>query len=73
MVSNGTLDPAFTAAAIGAGALGIIHVNSSFFWLFKEVHDLPVVKLLKTFSVLSAISALAGGLLLILIYLFSGS
>jgi len=73
LVSNGTLDPAFTAAAIGAGSLGIIHVNSSFFWLFKEVHDLPVAKLLKSFSVLSAISALAGGLLLMLIYFFSGS
>ncbi|SDE42533.1 gluconate:H+ symporter, GntP family [Pricia antarctica] len=73
LVSNGTLDPAFTAAAIGAGSLGIIHVNSSFFWLFKEVHHLPVGKLLKSFSVLSAITALSSGLVLILIYFFIGS
>ncbi len=73
LVSNGTLDPAFTAAAIGAGSLGIIHVNSSFFWLFKEVHDLQVGKLLKSFSVLSAITALASGLILMLIYFLTES
>jgi gluconate:H+ symporter, GntP family len=72
LVSNGTLDSTFTAAAIGAGSLGIIHVNSSFFWLFKEVHHLSVAKLLKSFSVLSAIIALAGGLMVLLIYFISG-
>ncbi|RTE54050.1 gluconate transporter [Arenibacter aquaticus] len=72
LVSNGTLDPAFTAAAIGAGSLGIIHVNSSFFWLFKEVHDYSVTKLLKTFSLLSAVVSLSGGLLILFIYLLQG-
>ena len=70
MVTNGTLPPEFTAAAIGAGSLGIIHVNSSFFWLFKEVHELGTSKLLKTFSVLTGIVALSGGLIVFLSYIF---
>ncbi|WP_276167451.1 GntP family permease [Zobellia alginiliquefaciens] len=68
LVSNGTLHPTFTAAAIGAGSLGIIHVNSSFFWLFKEVHDVSVSRLLKSFSLLSGVVALSGGLLVLALY-----
>ena len=69
LVTSGVLDPELTAAAIGAGALGIIHVNSSFFWLFKEVHGVSVPKLLKSFSLLTAIVALSGGLMVLLLYL----
>lgn len=70
LVSGGMMDPTLTAAAIGAGSLGIIHVNSSFFWLFKEVHDLSVLKLLRTFSLLTAVVALSGGLMVLLLSLF---
>ncbi len=69
MVTSGTLPPELTAAAIGAGSLGIIHVNSSFFWLFKEVHDLSTPKVLKSFGALSAVVALGGGLAVFLLYL----
>lgn len=72
LVSSGTLNPEFTAAAIGAGSLGVIHVNSSFFWLFKEVHDFSVSRLLKTFSLLSAVVSFSGGLLILVIYLLKG-
>ncbi len=72
LVSNGSLDPEFTAAAICAGSLGIIHVNSSFFWLFKEVHGVTVSKLLKSFSLLTAIVSLSAGLMVLLLYLFMG-
>lgn len=68
LVTGGVLDPALTAAAIGAGSLGVIHVNSSFFWLFKEVHDISVPKLLKSFSVLSAVVAISGGLVVLLLF-----
>lgn len=68
LITSGVLHPELTAAAIGAGSLGIIHVNSSFFWLFKEVHDLSVSKLLKSFSVLSGVVAISGGLLVILLF-----
>ena len=68
MVTNGSLPAELTAAAIGAGSLGVIHVNSSFFWLFKEVHDLSTTKVLKSFSVLSAVVALAGGLMVLLLH-----
>jgi GntP family gluconate:H+ symporter len=69
MVTSGSLHPELTAAAIGAGSLGVIHVNSSFFWLFKEVHEVSVSKLLKSFSVLSAVVALCGGLMVLALYL----
>ncbi len=71
LISNGTLHPTFTAAAIGAGSLGIIHVNSSFFWLFKEVHEVSVSRLLKSFSLLSGVVALSGGLLVLALYYFT--
>ncbi|WP_420400493.1 GntP family permease [Flagellimonas sp.] len=70
LVTNGVLTPELTAAAIGAGSLGIIHVNSSFFWLFKEVHDISVSKLLKTFSLLTCVVSISGGLIVFLLYLF---
>ncbi len=69
MVTNGSLHPELTAAAIGAGSLGVIHVNSSFFWLFKEVHEIATAKLLKTFSLLTAIVSISGGLMVFLLYL----
>lgn len=68
LVTGGILNPELTAAAIGAGSLGVIHVNSSFFWLFKEVHDISVSKLLKSFSVLSTVVAISGGLLVLLLF-----
>ncbi|TMU57317.1 GntP family permease [Flagellimonas algicola] len=68
MVTNGSVPPELTAAAIGAGSLGIIHVNSSFFWLFKEVHGIDTHKLLKTFSVLTAVIAFSGVLMALLLY-----
>jgi len=72
LITQGVLHPELTAAAIGAGALGVIHVNSSFFWLFKEVHDLSVSKLLKSFSLLSAVVALSGGLMIVILYFVLG-
>ncbi|MRI00115.1 gluconate transporter [Kriegella sp. EG-1] len=71
IVTNGGLSPEFTAAAIGAGSLGVIHVNSSFFWLFKEVHEIDTSKLLKTFSLLTAVVAFSGGLMVLALYYFS--
>ncbi|GAA4238376.1 GntP family permease [Postechiella marina] len=69
LITNGTLPPEITAAAIGAGSLGIIHVNSSFFWLFKEAHGFSTSRILKSFSMLSGIVALSGGLMAILLYM----
>ena len=69
LIANGTLQPEITAAAIGAGSLGIVHVNSSFFWLFKELHELPVGFLLRTFSALTGIVALSGGIMVTAVYL----
>lgn len=68
LVTSGALQPEITAAAIGAGSLGIIHVNSSFFWLFKELHEVPTAKLLKSFSVLTGFVALSAGLMALILY-----
>ncbi|WP_405400972.1 GntP family permease [Maribacter sp. Asnod2-G09] len=70
LVTGGVLNPELTAAAIGAGSLGIIHVNSSFFWLFKEVHDISVTRLLRSFSVLSGVVAISGGVLVLILFWF---
>jgi GntP family gluconate:H+ symporter len=70
LVTGGVLNPELTAAAIGAGSLGIIHVNSSFFWLFKEVHDISVTRLLRSFSVLSGVVAISGGMLVLILFWF---
>ncbi|MEO9481529.1 MAG: SLC13 family permease [Maribacter dokdonensis] len=68
LVTGGILHPELTAAAIGAGSLGVVHVNSSFFWLFKEVHNVSVSKLLRSFSILSGVVAICGGLFLCLLF-----
>ncbi|MEP2240253.1 MAG: SLC13 family permease [Maribacter sp.] len=70
LVTGGVLNPELTAAAIGAGSLGVIHVNSSFFWLFKEVHHISVTKLLKSFSMLSGVVSISGGLLILILFWF---
>ncbi|WP_286174629.1 SLC13 family permease [Cytophaga sp. FL35] len=67
LVSNGLLDPSFATAAICAGSLGIIHVNSSFFWLFKEVHHLTTSNVLKSFSLISFLVSISAGLLVFLL------
>lgn len=64
LVSEGALSPEITAAAIGAGSLGIIHVNSSFFWLFKETHQLTAKKVLRSFSLATLTMALGSGLVI---------
>ncbi|TMM55773.1 gluconate transporter [Maribacter algarum] len=71
MVTNGSLPAELTAAAIGAGSLGIIHLNSSFFWLFKEIHNIGTTKLLKTFSTLTAVVSISGGLMVLLLHFLS--
>ncbi|RKR12209.1 GntP family gluconate:H+ symporter [Maribacter vaceletii] len=68
LISSGAFYPELTAAAIGAGSLGVVHVNSSFFWLFKEVHNVGVSKLLKSLSLLTAIVAFSGGIMVVIIY-----
>jgi GntP family gluconate:H+ symporter len=68
LIASGSLDPGLTAAAIGAGSLGIVHVNASFFWLFKELHGLSVSSLLRSYSILTGILALSGGLMVLVIY-----
>ncbi|WP_047244905.1 GntP family permease [Maribacter thermophilus] len=72
MVTNGTMDPSYTTAAICAGSLGVIHVNSSFFWLFKEVHHLSTTKVLKSFSLLSLLVSLSAGLAVFILSLILG-
>ncbi len=70
LISKAEIPPQLITAAICAGSLGVIHVNSSFFWLFKELHQVSVTKVLKTFSVLSFIYSILAGLTVVLIYIF---
>ncbi len=69
MLSRLGLSAEIAAAMIGAGALGVIHANSSFFWLLSRMHEIPTAALYRTFVVQSFLMALGGGLGAYVLYL----
>ncbi len=54
------MSPEFAVALIGAGSLGVIHANSSFFWLLSRLHEVPPNILYRTYSVQSVCMSLGG-------------
>lgn len=61
------LDPALVVVAVGAGSIGMSHVNDSGFWIVKEFFGLSVTDMFKTWTAsttIAAVSALAFVLLL---------
>ena len=60
------VNPAFVVLAIGAGSIGLSHVNDAGFWMFKEFFDLTVTQTLKIWTVLETILSIVG-LIVILI------
>ncbi|KRN75151.1 hypothetical protein IV73_GL000912 [Weissella kandleri] len=66
------VNPAFVVLAIGAGSIGLSHVNDAGFWMFKEFFDLDVPQTLKIWTVLETILSVVGLIvILILSALFS--
>ncbi|KAA8432936.1 gluconate:H+ symporter [Weissella sagaensis] len=66
VASQTAVNPAFVVLAIGAGSVGISHVNDAGFWMFKEFFDLDVPQTLKIWTVLETLISVVG-LIVILI------
>ena len=66
VASQTAVNPAFVVLAIGAGSLGVSHVNDAGFWMFKEFFDLDVPQTLKIWTVLETLISVVG-LIVILI------
>lgn len=60
VASQSAVDPAFVVLAIGAGSVGISHVNDAGFWMFKEFFDLDVKQTLKIWTVLETLISVVG-------------
>ena len=60
------LDPALVAVAIGAGAIGLSHVNDPGFWFVKEYFGMSMGDLFKTYTLSTTIASVVGLLTLLL-------
>lgn len=54
------LDPAMVAVAIGAGAIGLSHVNDPGFWFVKEYFGMSMGDLFKTYTLSTTIASVIG-------------
>lgn len=52
-----TLDPAWVAAVIGAGAIGASHVNDPGFWFVKEYFGMSMVDMFKSYTLACCITS----------------
>lgn len=60
LINSLGISPEMALALIAAGSLSVIHTNSSFFWLFSKMHDVPVTIMLKSLSIQTFIMSLCG-------------
>jgi GntP family gluconate:H+ symporter len=67
------LSPEMAVALIGAGAICVVHANSSLFWLLSRLHDVPPDKLYRTFSLQSLVMGLSGFVAVLILRLFGVS
>ena len=54
------VDPAMIAVAIGAGAIGLSHVNDPGFWFVKEYFGMSMGDLFKTYTLSTTIASVVG-------------
>ena len=66
------LDPALVAVAIGAGAIGLSHVNDPGFWFVKEYFGMSMGDLFKTYTLSTTIASVVGLLALLLLNMVVG-
>lgn len=60
LMQQAGVNPALMVLAIGAGSLGVSHVNDAGFWMFKEYFDLDIKETLLTWTVLETIISVVG-------------
>ncbi|MGW8180339.1 MAG: GntT/GntP/DsdX family permease, partial [bacterium] len=63
------ISPEMAVALVGAGAICVVHANSSLFWLLSKLHEIPPVTLYRAFSVQSLVMGIAGFLAVVLLRL----
>ena len=66
------LDPALVAVAIGAGAIGLSHVNDPGFWFVKEYFGMSMGDLFKTYTLSTTIASVIGIITLLALYAVIG-
>ena len=54
------IDPALVAVAIGAGAIGLSHVNDPGFWFVKEYFGMSMGDIFKTYTLSTTIASVTG-------------
>jgi gluconate:H+ symporter, GntP family len=54
------LDPALVCVAVGAGAIGLSHVNDSGLWIVKEYFGMSLIDTFKTWTASTTIAAVVG-------------
>jgi gluconate:H+ symporter, GntP family len=54
------LDPALVCVAVGAGAIGLSHVNDSGLWIVKEFFGMSLMDTFKTWTASTTIAAVVG-------------
>ena len=62
------LSPELAVALVGAGAICVVHANSSLFWLLSRLHDVPPVTLYRAFSAQSLVMGISGFLAVLLLW-----
>jgi len=64
------LNPAIICVAIGAGGIGLSHVNDSGFWIVKEYFGMTITDTLKSWSASTTIISIVGLILSLIIGMF---
>lgn len=54
------LDPALVCVAIGAGAIGLSHVNDSGFWIVKEYFGFNLIDMFKSYTLAMTLASILG-------------
>lgn len=64
------LNPAIICVAIGAGGVGLLHVNDSGFWIVKEYFGMTIADTVKTWSASTTIISIVGLILTLIVGMF---
>lgn len=64
---------ALVAVAIGAGTMGLSHVNDSMFWIWSRYFAMPVSTSLKTWTLVSTAASVAGLIAVWIMWLLVGA
>ena len=67
-----TPQQALVVLAIGAGAMTVSHANDSYFWVIHQYGKIPVHKLYRSYTLLTAVMGISSLLTVLLLYAVTG-